>query len=75
MQNGATAEIHDDEQFLLRPHAQLTRGNTNVPFKRRPDLTHNVGMRRIGYAHNEHPRMRMHTGITRATRIAIAAGT
>src|SRR5579885_73993 len=74
VQNGATAKIHHDEQFLLRPDAQLTRGNTNVPLKRRPDLTHNVGMSWIGRAHNEHTWMRMRTGITRATRIATATG-
>src|SRR5215813_13708257 len=53
----AAAHVLHDEQLLLRPHAELTRGLANVPFKRGPDLAHNVGVSGVGDVHDQDSRV------------------
>ncbi len=55
-------EVHDHEQPLLRPDAQLARGLADVPLVRCPDLADDLRVGRVGDVEHEHPGVRVPLG-------------
>src|SRR5258708_34574682 len=72
--DGAAAEVHDQQQLVLWQDAQFARGDADVTLQRRPDLTDDGRIRRILDVEDQHARMRMWAVCARSARIADPTG-
>src|SRR5215469_3755390 len=72
--DGTTAEVHDHQQLVLRPDAQLTRGDAYIALERGADLSNDGRIRRVLDIEDQDARMRVRAVRARPARIADSTG-
>ena len=72
--DGAAAEVHNHQQFVLRQDAQFTRGDTHVALERGADLSNDGRIRRVLDIEDQDARMWVRAVCARPARIADSTG-